>query len=131
MESRHEIMGGEVKICKLCSLERDLRLWFRMFITTAGNEGFDNICRSCRTEQCVARKREKVGFTETQLQLILKSQNGCCAICDKATDLHADHNHETNKPRGLLCGECNRGLGLFYDKVEWLQKAIDYLRKHQ
>jgi hypothetical protein len=43
----------------------------------------------------------------------------------KATD--ADHNHTTGKFRGWICGQCNRGLGLFKDDVEHLRGAIKYL----
>lgn len=38
-----------------------------------------------------------------------------------------DHNHESNKFRGMLCNHCNRGLGNFKDNIEILKKAILYL----
>jgi len=55
---------------------------------------------------------------------MLKDQDNKCAIygkpetvMDKRTDkvkaLSVDHNHETNKNRGLLCSSCNMKLGLF------------------
>lgn len=66
---------------------------------------------------------------------LLILQKGKCAICD--TDLmalperyrHIDHDHTTNKVRGLLCLKCNWGLGIFKDDPIRLQKAIDYLCK--
>jgi len=39
-----------------------------------------------------------------------------------------DHDHETGKFRGMLCHHCNRGLGNFKDKIENLEKAIEYLK---
>jgi hypothetical protein len=40
-----------------------------------------------------------------------------------------DHDHETNKIRGLLCSRCNTGLGLFFDNISNLENAILYLKK--
>jgi hypothetical protein len=38
------------------------------------------------------------------------------------------HNHITGKVRGLLCQQCNKGLGNFGDQVDCLQRAIEYLQ---
>lgn len=55
-------------------------------------------------------------------------QQGLCAICQHETAvLHIDHCHENNKVRGLLCGSCNRGLGMFKDNPELLKAAAEYL----
>lgn len=43
---------------------------------------------------------------------------------------HLDHCHATNRLRGMLCGNCNRGLGQFQDNQEIMMKAIEYLKKH-
>jgi len=69
-----------------------------------------------------------------------KQQSGCCAICGKHKKqlkggfLELDHNHKTDKVRGLLCKKCNVGLGMFLadDGVSVLEKAIAYIQKsHQ
>lgn len=39
-----------------------------------------------------------------------------------------DHNHKTEKFRGMLCSHCNRGLGNFKDNIEILEQAILYLK---
>lgn len=59
----------------------------------------------------------------------LESQK-TCAICSRAprARLHIDHNHKTKQYRGLLCDNCNLGLGHFKDSPALLAKAIEYLR---
>ena len=75
------------------------------------------------------------GITLIEYRAILKHQNGRCKIClGKEKDkrhkyLSVDHNHQTNKIRGLLCNRCNRALGLFQDDCWVLQRAVKYLRK--
>lgn len=61
---------------------------------------------------------------------ILTDQNGVCAIClqPQKEKLHVDHCHTTNIVRGLLCGNCNRALGLMKDNIDFLSKAIKYLQ---
>ena len=44
-------------------------------------------------------------------------------------ELSVDHNHETNKIRGLLCHHCNIGLGNFRDSTTLLSVAIEYLER--
>lgn len=62
--------------------------------------------------------------------LLLKEQNGACGICKKEKkSLHVDHNHTTGKVRGLLCYNCNNGLGRFKDSIEFLYNAVKYLTK--
>ena len=65
-----------------------------------------------------------------------KKQLGKCAICGgvemygKKKGLAVDHNHQTNKVRGLLCDPCNLGLGKFKDNPELLENAAKYLKNH-
>lgn len=41
-----------------------------------------------------------------------------------------DHNHETGDFRGYLCHSCNRNIGGFNDSIEYLRRAIKYLKKN-
>lgn len=59
--------------------------------------------------------------------------SGICEICGKTEQengrvLCVDHGHSTRLVRGLLCDDCNRGLGFFKDDIDLLAKAISYLR---
>lgn len=62
---------------------------------------------------------------------LFNKQNGLCALCNEPEPLgillSVDHCHKTGKIRGLLCGHCNRGLGLFRDNPEVLIKAAEYV----
>lgn len=75
----------------------------------------------------------RYGLTPEEFDAMKASQNNVCAICGtnrdlgRGRELHVDHNHETGKVRGLLCNFCNRGLGLFRDNIELLDKAKEYL----
>ena len=65
---------------------------------------------------------------------IVKKQQGLCTICGSTPEknrgkiLHVDHDHKTKKVRGLLCYNCNHGLGNFRDNPVILQLAIKYLQ---
>ena len=63
---------------------------------------------------------------------LLEKQNYVCAICKNkcstGRSLAIDHDHNTGKVRGLLCGRCNRGLGLFEDEINILESALNYLK---
>lgn len=68
---------------------------------------------------------------EYDYDLVLEAQGGVCAICKRPPRpdkvLTRDHSHATGKFRGLLCGSCNTGLGLFQENPIWLQEAALYL----
>lgn len=80
------------------------------------------------------------GISLQEYNVMLEEQNYRCAVCDKAhgTDLHngkrtkglgVDHDHVTGKIRGLLCTNCNKGIGHLGDSPERLRKAAEYLEK--
>ena len=74
---------------------------------------------------------KKYGITIQQELNMLEAQGNKCAICDKPlnslTEAHIDHNHRTGKVRGILCGNCNRAIGLLRDNPSNTLRATMYL----
>lgn len=69
-----------------------------------------------------------------EYETLVKKQNECCACCGKHQSelrvaLNVDHCHDTGKVRGLLCWDCNVGIGKLGDTEEGLQMALDYIRR--
>jgi hypothetical protein len=93
-----------------------------------------------------AHLQKNYGATELDYFELLAKQNGVCAICGhpelnpriaEKRSLSFDHDHEAEKAtgekkiRGLLCGNCNHGLGMFgNDRPDKLRSAADYLDKY-
>ena len=73
----------------------------------------------------------RYGLTLEQYDTLFENQDGRCAICrkDAGPILHVDHCHNSKAVRGLLCGSCNRMLGMAKDDPEILRGAIRYLEE--
>lgn len=74
------------------------------------------------------------GLTIEQYEAMLEGQKGRCLICGTTKSsanrlLSVDHDHATGSVRGLLCNNCNTGLGLFQDSVKLLRAATRYLNR--
>ena len=55
-------------------------------------------------------------------------RRGVCLICREEGPLVIDHDHVTGMARGLICAQCNNGLGRFRDDPMRLERATAYLR---
>lgn len=75
------------------------------------------------------------GMTPEDYDQMFVKQGSCCSICKttkptgKWKVFAVDHCHETGQIRGLLCNECNRGMGLLKDNADLLRKAAEYLEE--
>ena len=101
-------------------------------------------CYDCRNKEYKGNENGKrrvrnrnlikqFGITLIDYEVLLEKQNYKCLICGISQEslsqqMAVDHDHQTNKIRGLLCGSCNGGLGLFKDNILLLRKAIKYLK---
>lgn len=82
-----------------------------------------------------SRLKYNYGLTEDAYVKLLEWSGGGCAICGERPGLEhrkkkllcVDHNHTTGAVRGLLCENCNLGLGKFKDSKNLLRVAIAYL----
>jgi len=73
--------------------------------------------------------KRKYGITHDAYNMLYERQEGKCAICGNPENLlHVDHNHTTGKVRGLLCNNCNGGIGFLNDDIKILEQAIKYLK---
>jgi len=131
-------MSDNGKICSKC---KKFKEYYKFYEDIRSKDGFYSWCIDCfkgrnRLEDSLMNNH---GITLMKYNLILKKQNGVCAICGKKetqrnqfslNKLSVDHCHKTNKIRGLLCHKCNKGLGLFDDNIEYLKSAIIYLRQN-
>ena len=118
------------------------------------HSGYYSPCKKCRNKtQRAYRKinkrytvgayrrkyllKGKYGITEDDYNSLLEKQKHRCGICGSKNSgnrhgtafFSIDHCHITGKIRGLLCDNCNRGIGLLQDNVLVLQKAIGYLNE--
>lgn len=72
------------------------------------------------------------------VERMFAEQAGRCKCCGDPISLiggrknpsyrNIDHDHETNRVRGLLCGLCNRMLGQAKESIPRLQAGINYLK---
>lgn len=77
------------------------------------------------------------GMSRGDYDRMLAEQGGRCAICGSTSPngvrisrFHVDHCHETGRVRGLLCENCNKGIGLFHDNPDLIMLAIKYLERY-
>jgi len=84
------------------------------------------------------RQLNKVGFTVEMFNNLLVDQGGRCGCCGVVFSFkrkaRADHCHDTNQPRGLLCHHCNLAEGLIkktgLTPTEWGKRLQQYLDSH-
>ena len=89
--------------------------------------------REAHKKEAKSRNLKKnYNITLEQYDELYNKQEGKCAICGEHQSklkqkLGIDHNHITKKVRGLLCFNCNMGLGYYKESVERLNNAAKFL----
>lgn len=134
------------KICKACNLEKAIE----EFGYSYKEKGYrTSECKKCRARYTREYKKKlgpiklakikrndalkaNYGITLEDYDQMYLKQEGKCVICYRFQSvLNVDHCHDTLKIRGLLCDNCNKGLGCFKDKTIVLENAIKYLKESE
>lgn len=139
-----------MKVCTKCAQTKDESDFYR---AEKGKERRRNSCKICMNERVKRhywKPGKKAKHRDTQLKHdygigvkqydeLFENQNGVCAICRcpetkknqyGVVRLSVDHNHKTGKVRGLLCMNCNNGLGRMKDSKDILSRASLYLEQN-
>ena len=149
-----KIFKEPVRICTTCKITKDICEFTRRRISKGGINLYKSICRECnRINNQIKRNtpegkikirkiklKRDYGITLEQFNQMLIYQDYKCAICGnpeitihnnskKIQNLAVDHNHITNKIRGLLCKKCNLLIANADENIFILQNAINYINK--
>lgn len=141
-EQRHQKVSVGHKVCTKCNVPKPLDAFRKMSANRA--DGHSTWCKQCAGSNDHTRyehNKDKVrdydyqrtyGITLAEYDAMLARQGGRCSICQTTNPggrgrFHVDHSHCTNVVRGLLCSDCNLGLGKFRDSVALLAAAGRYL----
>lgn len=141
-----KILNGK-KLCSKCKEEKTISNFYPDKTLKCGYSSWCNTCKTpvktswrkkqpptSKTQKEYYRKcilKRKYGLTENEYNILLEDQDHSCAICKSSFSSfkpYVDHCHHTGIVRGLLCINCNTGLGHFKDKPKLLNLAIQYLQ---
>jgi len=141
------MLNLDKKICPKCGLAKEKKEFGKDSTTASGVSSWCKPCKKAWRARHRKDNPEKLksmdfnsdlkklyGITSDQYWELFNKQNGLCACCGQSHELfvrrlHVDHDHNSGQIRGLLCTECNPGLGYFQDSIERLEMAITYLKK--
>lgn len=128
---------GRMSRCKSC-LQADAKAWRKA--NPERNKQNMRRWREKSGETLRAKKREyergrgrdlRYGLAAGQYDGMYAAQQGCCGICGEPVEvLCVDHCHDSGAVRGLLCSNCNTGIGMLGDDIAKVRAALAYLEKH-
>lgn len=131
------------KICSQCKQAKKLKDFYRYPKSRSHyGDGYLSKCIECtlaynkktlkHNVEYTSKLKKKYGITAEDYEALLVKQNHGCKICGKTEEkngrrLAVDHCHENGYVRGLLCSNCNKGLGCFQDDTDRMRVAMTYL----
>tara|TARA_R110000868_G_scaffold385140_1_gene652886 strand:- start:207 stop:632 length:426 start_codon:yes stop_codon:yes gene_type:complete len=135
-----------IKCCTRCGEDSPITNFHKKRTSSTGLDPWCKQCKSVYRKQYFIDNQEKEtirgrlkAWKNAGISISIDSyrsqstqRNNKCDICAKqVVSLHVDHSHTTGKLRGLLCGSCNRALGLFQDNPDIINKAKIYLDHYE
>lgn len=77
---------------------------------------------------------KRYGMTIEQFNEMMARQGGRCACCTvlllgTERKVVVDHCHSTGRVRGILCSQCNTGIGMFNEQRHLFASASSYLER--
>jgi hypothetical protein len=122
-----------MKTCIKCGETKELSGFYKD--NSNKKDRHQNKCKPCHEKVKFKSKVGAYGISVNEFYAMIEKQNNCCAICNKSLNpkkhTHIDHDHFTNKVRGILCHYCNTAIGLFKEDKDVMQKAIEYLSHYE
>lgn len=144
-----EMQAMSILACKPCSVCKKVKHISEFYKRSDKPNLIRSSCKKCSYDNPRSSETRRAYKLKTLYQIdkreyesMFAAQGGVCAICGQAEDgmanngnrrrhLSVDHDHENGKVRELLCGKCNVLLGKIGENVGFLQRMIDYLKKHE
>jgi hypothetical protein len=132
------MVAGYKSMCKSCyyTITSSWRKSHKEVIYAADKKRRINNPEKTKIEDRKKNLKRNFNITSEDYNNLLEKQNNKCAICESEysgrkdySNFCVDHDHITNRIRGLLCGPCNMLLGNANDSLEILKSAIGYLLK--
>jgi hypothetical protein len=131
-----------MKRCKKCGNDQEDSCFYAH---KKAKDGLREVCKTCsstesKSYQTLNKEKirirvasKKYGINAEWYYKTLSNQNNSCAGCNRAfVDVpHVDHDHTTGQVRGLLCGSCNRAIGLLQENTDTMIRLVGYLNQHQ
>jgi hypothetical protein len=125
-----------MKRCPDCGKYKQLSEFPRNRRTKSGYATYCKPCHNARGNESRGRLygssrhyhlKRRYGIGATEVESLIREQGDVCAICERPNPDHVDHDHTTGRVRGVLCFNCNGGLGQFGDDPERLYRAAFYV----
>ena len=134
---------------KECSKCKEIKLVAMFYTDKYQKSGLTCWCKECHRKSSASyrknnpnKSKERIrewwlqtqyGLSPEEYDYLWDEQEGKCAICrgkcKTGRALAVDHCHKTGRVRGLLCKNCNSGIGFLCDTYTGVERALNYLKR--